>query len=132
MRSCAEAMVIFEKENLMASTLKNDRDYNYYRIMCMIEGDKLITYRKIAKLISVSTGSAFNLMTDLIKNGYVNVEVIDPEKNRQKYSYNLSSIGVRQKAILAKIFLDLKQAELDRIQKELIILKNDIGYISDV
>ena len=131
MRSCAEAMVIFEKENLMASTLKNDRDYNYYRIMCMIEGDKLITYRKIAKLISVSTGSAFNLMTDLIKNGYVNVEVIDPEKNRQKYSYNLSSIGVRQKAILAKIFLDLKQAELDKIQKELIILKNDIGYISD-
>jgi DNA-binding PadR family transcriptional regulator len=124
-------MAIFKKKNLMASTLKNDRDYNYYRIMCMIEDDKLITYRKIAKLISVSTGSAFNLMTDLIKNGYVNVEVLDPEKNRQKYSYNLSSIGVRQKAILAKIFLDLKQAELDKIQKELIILKNDIGYVSD-
>jgi len=131
LRSCAEAMVIFEKENLMASTLKNDRDYNYYRIMCMIEGDKLITYRKIAKLISVSTGSAYNLMTDLIKNGYVNVEVLGQEKNRQKYSYNLSSIGVRQKAALAKIFLDLKQAELEKIQKELIILKNDIGYVSD-
>ena len=124
-------MVIFERENLMASTLKNDRDYNYYRIMCMIEGDKLITYRKIAKLISVSTGSAYNLMTDLIKNGYVNVEVLGQEKNRQKYSYNLSSIGVRQKAALAKIFLDLKQAELEKIQKELIILKNDIGYVSD-
>ena len=115
----------------MASTSKNTKNYNYYRIMCLINDDQLLTYRKISKSILVSTGSAFNLMTDLIKNGYVNVEVIDPEKNRQKYSYNLSSIGVRQKAILAKIFLDLKQAELDRIQKELIILKNDIGYVSD-
>ena len=101
----------------MASTLKNDRDYNYYRIMCMIDDDKFITYRKIAKLISVSTGSAYNLMTDLIKNGYVNVEVLGQEKNRQKYSYNLSSIGVRQKAALAKIFLDLKQAELEKYKK---------------
>ena len=131
MRSCAEAIATFKKKSLMASTLKNDRDYNYYRIMCMIDDDKFITYRKIAKLISVSTGSAYNLMTDLIKNGYVNVEVLCQEKNRQKYSYNLSSIGVRQKAALAKIFLDLKQAELEKIQKELIILKNDIGYVSD-
>ena len=131
MRSCAEAMAIFKKKNSMASTIKNDRDYNYYRIMCMIDSDKFITYRKIAKLISVSTGSAFNLMTDLIKNGYVNVEVLDQEKIRQKYSYKLSSIGFRQKAIFAKIFLDLKKAELEKIQKELIALKNDVGYLSD-
>jgi DNA-binding PadR family transcriptional regulator len=131
LRSCAEAIATFKEKNLMASTLKNNRDYNYYRIMCMIEDDKFITYRKIAKLISVSTGSAYNLMTDLIKNGYVNVEVLGQEKNRQKYLYNLSSIGVRQKAALAKIFLDLKQAELEKIQNEIIILKNDIGYVSD-
>ena len=115
----------------MASTLKNTKDYNYYRIMCLINDDQLLTYRKISETILVSTGSAFNLMTDLIKNGFVNVEILDQKKIRPRYVYNLSSVGVRQKAILAKIFLDLKQAELDRIQKELIILKNDIGYISD-
>ena len=115
----------------MASTLKNDRDYNYYRIMCMIEGDKLITYRKIAKSISVSTGSAFNLMTELIKNGFVNVENLDQKKIRPRYAYNLSSVGVRQKAILARVFLDLKQAELVELQKELIKLQEDVGYVPE-
>ena len=112
----------------MASTLKNTKDYNYYRIMCMINDDQLLTYRRISKSILVSTGSAFNLMTDLIKNGFVNVEILDQKKIRPKYVYSLSSVGIRQKAIFAKFFLDLKQAELEVLQKELIALRADVGY----
>ena len=99
--------------------------------MCMIDDDKSLTYRKISKSISVSTGSAFNLMTDLIKNGCVNVEILDQKKIRPKYAYNLSSVGVRQKAILARVFLDLKQAELVELQKELIKLQEDVGYVPE-
>ena len=115
----------------MASTLKNTKDYNYYRIMCLINDDQLLTYRKISKSILVSTGSAFNLMTDLIKNGFVNVETLDQNKIRPRYVYSLSSVGVRQKAILAKFFLNIKQAELEALQKELITLKADVGYVSE-
>ena len=113
----------------MASTLKNIKNYNYYRIMSMIEDDQLLTYRKISKSIGVSTGSAFNLMTYLIKNGYINVEIIDQQRLRQKYLYSLSSTGVRRKAILAKNLLVLKHAELEELQKELIVLKKDVGCV---
>ena len=115
----------------MASAIKKIKEYNYYRIMSMIEDDQLLTYRKISKLIGVSTGSAFNLMTYLIKNGYVNVENVDEQRVRKKYLYSLSSIGVRRKAILAKNLLDLKQGELEELQKELIALKKDVGYVSE-
>lgn len=115
----------------MASTSKNTKNYNYYRIMCLINDDQLLTYRKISETILVSTGSAFNLMTDLIKNGFVNVEILDQKKIRPRYVYNLSSVGVRQKAILARFFLDLKNAELEALQKELIALKADVGYVSE-
>ena len=115
----------------MASTSKNTKQYNHYRIMCLINEDQLLTYRKISKSILVSTGSAFNLMTELIKNGYVNVEILDQKKIRPRYVYNLSSVGVRQKAILARFFLDLKQAEFEALQKELIELKADTGYVSE-
>ena len=113
----------------MTSVSKNTKDYNYYLIMCMIDDNQLLTYRTISKSISVSTGSAFNLMTDLIKNGCVNVEILDKKKIRPRYAYHLSSVGVRQKAILARVFLDLKQAELVELQKELIKLKEDVGYV---
>jgi predicted transcriptional regulator len=115
----------------MTSVSKNAKDYNYYLIMCMIDDDQLLTYRKISKSISVSTGSAFNLMTELIKNGFVNVENLDQKKIRPRYAYNLSSVGVRQKAILARVFLDLKRAELVELQKELIRLQEDVGYVSE-
>ena len=115
----------------MTSVSKNAKDYNYYLIMCMIDDDKSLTYRKISKSISVSTGSAFNLMTELIKNGFVNVENLDQKKIRPRYAYNLSSVGVRQKAILARVFLDLKRAELVELQKELIRLQEDVGYVSE-
>lgn len=83
--------------------------------MCVIEDDRSLTYRKTSKSIVVSTGSAFNLMTHLIKNGYINIEILDQEKARQKYLYSISNTGVRQKAILTKIFLDLNQFELEEL-----------------
>jgi predicted transcriptional regulator len=126
-RSCAVAIIIAIIYKIMASSLNKNKIYYKYKIMCLVAANPNITYRQIAREIEISTGAAYNLMTSLISQGTVYIETSDNKKNNKMYSYKLSNIGVREKAILSREILELKKNQLIQLQEEIILLEMEVN-----
>ena len=111
----------------MASSLKQNKMYYKYKVMCMVSSNPNITYRQIANKIGISTGAAYNLMTSLIGQGAIYIENINKKKTRKIHSYKLSNIGIREKAILSREVLVLKKAQLIELKNEITLLELEVS-----
>jgi predicted ArsR family transcriptional regulator len=107
----------------MASSLKQNKMYYKYKIMCMVSTNPNVTYRQIANKIDISTGAAYNLMTSLISQGAIYIENINKKKTRKLHSYKLSNIGIREKAILSRDVLEFKKVQLIQLEAEIRLLE---------
>ena len=127
LRSCAVAIITVCNFNFMASSLKQNKMYYKYKIMCMVSADPNVTYRQIAEKIDISTGAAYNLMTSLISQGAVYIDNLNKKKTRKIHCYKLSNIGIREKAILSRGVLEFKKAQLIQIKNEIRLLELEVS-----
>jgi EPS-associated MarR family transcriptional regulator len=83
--------------------------------------------RDLSKKCGVSLGSIHYCLNALIKKGYVKAQNFKNAQNKIAYAYILTPSGLVLKKELAISFLKRKQVEYIALQKEIELLKDDLG-----
>jgi EPS-associated MarR family transcriptional regulator len=111
----------------MASCRREQQEDAKLRVLLIIGSNSQITSREIAQKIRISNGSAYNLLTSLIDNGFVKLIDTKEISQKTKYSYFLTPKGIREKSLIANKFLMRKKNEYKLLKREIIDLERDIG-----
>ena len=88
-----------------------------------------MTSREIAQKIGISNGSAYYLLTSLIDKGLIKFESFKKSEQKAKYSYLLTSKGIREKSLMANKFLERKKQEFEALKEEIETLEKSIGNV---
>ena len=86
-----------------------------------------MTSREIAQKVGISNGSAYYLLTSLIDKGFIKLENFKKSDQKTKYSYLLTSKGIREKSLATSKFLVRKKQEYELLKKEIAELERNVG-----
>ena len=111
----------------MASTRKVLQEESRLRVMQIIKHNSHVTSRKIAKEVGISNGSAYYLLISLIDNGFIKLLNVKEHSNNIRYSYFLTSKGIREKSILTHKFLLYKKDQYETLKNEIRQLEQEVG-----
>jgi MarR family transcriptional regulator, temperature-dependent positive regulator of motility len=102
-----------------------------YTIFKMLNENKHLTQRQIAKQLNFSLGKTNYLIRALIDSGWVKVNNFKRSDNKKAYMYILTPSGMYQKTKITKQFLERKLMEYDKLKKEIELLKKEEKEISE-
>ena len=83
--------------------------------------------RALSQSCGVSLGSIHYCLNALIEKGYVKARNFRNAQNKMAYAYILTPAGLNLKTELTLAFLKRKQAEYERLQKEIAELEEDLA-----
>ena len=101
---------------------RSDTDY---KILKILEDNPNLTQRQIAKKLNLSLGKTNYVIRALIDSGWVKLNNFRRSDQKIGYIYLLTPQGIAQKTRLAKIFLDIRLSEYDRLKNEIESLKKE-------
>ena len=101
---------------------RSDTDY---KILKILEGNPNLTQRQIAKKLNLSLGKTNYVIRALIDSGWVKLNNFKRSDHKIGYIYLLTPQGIAHKTRLAKIFLDIKLSEYNRLKNEIESLKKE-------
>jgi len=78
-------------------------------------------------VVGLSLGKTHYLLKELVQRGLIKVGNFRRSGNKLGYAYLLTSLGVREKAVIAKKFLEAKEREYERLRYEIAKLKRELG-----
>lgn len=84
-----------------------------------IEGNSSLNQRSLSQKLNISLGKTNYLLRALVKKGIVKIRSFSKNpKKAKKLKYILTSKGLEQKIKLTYYFLQVKEAEYNRLKKE--------------
>jgi len=110
-----------------ANIMIMDNQEYYYRTLKLLQKTPELTQRQIAEKLGVSLGKGHYVVKALVDVGFVKIYSFHKPDHKIGSMYKLTAKGVREKARLAKRFLQFKQDEYKRLQKEIRSLKGEVG-----
>ena len=111
----------------MASRREEHQEDAKFRVLSIIRSDPHMTSRQLAKKVGISNGSAYYLLTSLIDKGFVKLVYFRKTSQKTKYSYFLTSKGIREKSLITRKFLTRKKMEYELLKKEIAELEREIS-----
>ena len=111
----------------MASRRKEHQEDAKLRVLQIIKNNPQMTSREIAQKVGISNGSAYYLLTSLIDKGFIKLENFKKSDQKTKYSYLLTSKGIREKSLATSKFLVRKKQEYELLKKEIAELERNVG-----
>ena len=94
-----------------------------FRVMRILEENPDLTQRELAAQLGMSIGGLNYCMKALIEKGIVKIENFHNSKNKFKYVYVLTPIGIAEKIAITGRFLNRKLEEYEALKKEISLLK---------
>ncbi|MBF0328728.1 MAG: MarR family EPS-associated transcriptional regulator [Nitrospirae bacterium] len=85
-----------------------------------------ISQRHFAASSGISLGKANYVIKALLNKGYIKLCNFSESEEKRKYSYLLTPKGIKQKAKISGDFLKAKMKEYDRLQQEIMELKQEV------
>jgi EPS-associated MarR family transcriptional regulator len=85
--------------------------------------------RSLSERCGVSLGPINYCLNVLIKQGVMKASNFMNARNKLSYSYILTPAGLNHKKELTLIFLKLKQAEYESLQREIALLEQDLSQL---
>jgi EPS-associated MarR family transcriptional regulator len=110
----------------MSSRRKEQQEDTKFRVFQSIDKNPQITTREIAQKVEISNGSAYYLLTKLIDKGFIKLLNFEDSSKRIRYSYLLTSKGIREKSLISSKFLMRKKQEYELLKKEITELEQDL------
>jgi EPS-associated MarR family transcriptional regulator len=111
----------------VASRRKEHQEDAKFRLFQIIKENPQMTTREIAQKVGISNGSAYYLLTSLIDMGFIKLSNFKDSSQKIKYSYLLTSKGIREKSLITSKFLVRKKQEYELLKKEIIRLEQDLS-----
>ena len=94
-----------------------------FRIMCILQENPDLTQRELAEKLGMSLGGLNYCLNALIDKGLVKMQNFSNSKNKFKYVYLLTPMGIAEKVALTTRFLGRKMEEYDALKAEIESLK---------
>lgn len=83
--------------------------------------------RDLAKRLGVSVGKVNYCLRAVVDRGWVKVNNFRRADNKWAYAYLLTPSGVNAKLRLARIFLERKEHEFEKLQREIQALRSEVA-----
>jgi EPS-associated MarR family transcriptional regulator len=114
----------------MTSRQAQIQEDTHFRIMRILQENPDLTQRELAEKLGMSVGGLNYCLNALIDKGLVKMQNFSNSKNKFKYVYLLTPMGIVEKAALTARFLNRKIKEYEAIQLEIRYLENEQRNIS--
>jgi EPS-associated MarR family transcriptional regulator len=110
----------------MTGRQANIQEDTYFRIMRILQENPDLTQRELAKKLGISVGSLNYCLNALIDKGLVKMQNFSNSKNKFKYVYLLTPMGISEKVALTTRFISRKNEEYEALKLEIEALKSDV------
>lgn len=110
----------------MASRREEMKAEVHLRVLRLINNDPKLSTRGIADKVGISNGSAYYLISSLIRKGLIKAGNFRRSGSKLDYAYILTRQGVREKARLTVDFLRFKQIEFELLKQEIEEIKREL------
>jgi EPS-associated MarR family transcriptional regulator len=110
----------------MTSRQAKIQEDTHFRIMRILQGNPDLTQRELAEKLCMSVGGLNYCLNALIDKGLVKMQNFSSSKNKFKYVYLLTPMGVAEKVALTTRFLSRKMAEYEALKLEIEALKSEV------
>ena len=95
-------------------------------VMRVVADSPTASQRSLALALGISLGKTNFLLRELLKKGLVKAENFRRSDNKLAYLYLLTPSGVVAKARLTQEYLHRKEAEYERLQQEIALLRSEV------
>jgi len=102
----------------------------HFRIMRILQENHDLTQRELAEKLGISVGGLNYCLNALIDKGLVKMQNFSSSKNKFKYVYLLTPMGIAEKVALTTRFLSCKIEEYDALKLEIEALKSEVDAAS--
>ena len=116
----------------MASRRDENQEDVRLRVMRLIDENSEMSSRQIADKVGIANGSAYYVLTALVKKGFVKLENFKNSQRKGRYSYLLTPKGIREKSLLTHRFIGRKRREFDALRAEIESLEEEAGLTKDL
>ena len=96
-----------------------------YRLLKILETEPDASQRELARQLGMSLGKVNYCLRALIDKGLVKARNFRNNENKLAYLYVLTPHGAREKARLTVEYLKIKLLEVERLQAEIDVLRNE-------
>lgn len=107
-------------------------DETRYMLLRRLEANPELSQRELARELGISLGKTNYCLKALLDKGYIKAANFKNSHNKRGYLYQLTPVGLAAKSKATKNFLARKQAEYERLAKEIEQLQREAREISDV
>ena len=116
----------------MASRREDHQEDVRLRVMRLIDKNSKMSSRQIADKVGIANGSAYYVLTALVKKGFVKLENFKNSQRKGRYAYLLTPKGIREKSLLTHRFIGRKWQEFDALRAEIESLEEEAGLMKDL
>jgi len=116
----------------LASRREEHQEDVRLRVMRLIDENSEMSSRQIADKVGIANGSAYYVLTALVKKGFVKLENFKNSQRKGRYSYLLTPKGIREKSLLTHRFIGRKRQEFDALRAEIESLEEETGLAKDL
>ena len=116
----------------MASRREEHQEDVRLRVMRLIDENSEMSSRQIADKVGIANGSAYYVLTALVKKGFVKLENFKNSQRKGQYSYLLTPKGIREKSLLTHRFIGRKRQEFDALRAEIKSLEEEAGLVESI
>jgi len=99
------------------------------KILKAIKEEPALTQRELSSRLGISLGKVNYLIKSLIRRGLVKVDNFKSSSNKISYLYKLTPSGIEGKARTTFYFLKRKLAEYERLEREIVELRNELSGV---
>jgi EPS-associated MarR family transcriptional regulator len=117
---------------ILASRREEQQEDVRLRVMRLIDENSKMSSRQIADKVGIANGSAYYVLTALVKKGFVKLENFKNSQRKGQYAYLLTPKGIREKSLLTHRFIGRKREEFDALRGEIKSLEEEVGLAKDV
>jgi EPS-associated MarR family transcriptional regulator len=110
----------------MTSSQAKIQEDTYFRIMRILQENSDLTQRELAEKLGMSVGGLNYCLKALIDKGLVKMQNLSNSKNKFKYVYLLTPMGIAEKVALNTRFLSRKMKEYEALKLEIKMIKFEV------
>jgi EPS-associated MarR family transcriptional regulator len=98
----------------------------HFKILRILQNNPDQTQRELAGQLGMSVGGLNHCLNALIDKGLVKMQNFSNSKNKFKYVYLLTPMGIAEKVALTTRFLSRKMEEYETLKIEIEALKSEV------
>jgi EPS-associated MarR family transcriptional regulator len=110
----------------MTSRQAKIQENTHFRIIRILQENPDLTQRELADKLGMSVGSLNYCLNALINNGLVKMQNFSNSKNKFKYVYLLTPMGIAEKVALTTRFLSCKMEVYEALKLDFDALKSEV------